>query len=283
MFQTCGLSAFPARLWSGSSGKHGPQSKDDVTAYRIHGWSEVFEKNRTRELKTMIWVAMPTKHDSDGFTELMDHVNGTAHYGAWCLMVQVAAKSRPRGTLMRDCGTSHNPESLSRLTRAPASVFKAAIPRLVSIGWLEVYDNPAGIPQASRRHPAPSCGLPAATGEESTGEEKREQNKKGADAPVLPDVLDTDAFRAAWGEWVKHRILIKKPLAATVTAVKMQIKMLEKMGHDRAIATIEHTVASGAWIGLVEPRVRGDGHSQPRAGRKAPAGHHERIVPNRLN
>jgi hypothetical protein len=119
--------------------------------YRIKDWQQHFENNRTRELKELRFVMVPNKHDGDGYTELLDHPNGTAHFGAWCAIVQVASKCEPRGTLVRKVGTipqegagksqegatPHDAVSLSRLTRIPRSIFEEVLPRLMNIGWLE--------------------------------------------------------------------------------------------------------------------------------------------------
>lgn len=112
--------------------------------YRIRDWDKHFENNRTRDLKELRFVILPNKHDGDGYTELLDHPNGAAHYGAWVAIVQVASKCDPRGTLLRqsrtplrDSAEAHNSASLARITRIPKDVFEEAIPRLVQIGWLE--------------------------------------------------------------------------------------------------------------------------------------------------
>ena len=54
-----------------------------VAVLRIKDWSEHFENNRTRELKSLTFVCIPNKLDGDGYTELIDHPNGISHYGAW--------------------------------------------------------------------------------------------------------------------------------------------------------------------------------------------------------
>lgn len=108
--------------------------------YRIKDWYVHFENNRTRALKDLRFVILPNKQDGDGYTELVDHPNGAAHFGAWCALVQVASKCKPRGTLVREVHESaqaHDPKSLARVTRLPADVFQEAMPRLVQIGWLE--------------------------------------------------------------------------------------------------------------------------------------------------
>lgn len=115
-----------------------------VKVLRVVDWNRRFENNRTRELKRMDWVPMPNQHDGDGFSELLDHPNGVAHYGAWALLAQVASKCREiavgcggRGTLLRDCAEPHDAASLARITKGDQKVFEEAIPRLLKIRWLE--------------------------------------------------------------------------------------------------------------------------------------------------
>jgi hypothetical protein len=105
--------------------------------WRIKNWDETFENNQSRNLKTMTWVKVPTKMDGDGYTELLDHPNGATHYGAWMACTLIAAKCNPRGTLVRTGNKPHDFDSLARISRIPCKVFEEAIPRLVSIGWLE--------------------------------------------------------------------------------------------------------------------------------------------------
>lgn len=153
--------------------------------YRIRDWERHFENNRTRELKRMLWVPVPTKQDGDGYTELLDHPQGAAHYGAWVALIAVAAKSTPRGSLVRDCAEKlrracdapailpHNEYSLARVTRIAASVFKAAIPRLVEIGWLEAITIEA---TTSYENPAGGCGAPAAAPQVARARDTTEQD-----------------------------------------------------------------------------------------------------------
>lgn len=133
-----------------------------MKVYRIRNWNKHFENNRTRDLKRMEWVPIPNKHDGDGYTELLDHQNGLAHYGAWCLLIQVASKCGEvapkcggRGTLLREGAKPYDATSLARVTRSSQQMFEEAIPRLVLIGWLEVIDvDDKELPT----NPAPSCG-----------------------------------------------------------------------------------------------------------------------------
>lgn len=110
--------------------------------YRIKDWSVNFENSRTKELKELRYVMVPNKHDGDGYTELLDHPNGAAHFGAWCAIVEVASKCAPRGDLVRQDGKPHDSYSLSRQTRIPATVFDEVLPRLIDIGWIESDPQP---------------------------------------------------------------------------------------------------------------------------------------------
>jgi hypothetical protein len=155
-----------------------------ATLYRINNWAENFENHRTRELVKLQFVCVPNKQDGDGYTELLDHENGAAHYGAWIAIVLVASKNgkaETRGMLVRDSGQPHDSRSLARMTRIDRAIFDEAIPRLVAIGWLssevvegqedaETSRNPAAI----SRNPAEPSRKTALNGMEGNGKEGME-------------------------------------------------------------------------------------------------------------
>ena len=120
---------------------------------RVRNWNTHYEINRTRSLKSMLWFPVPNRLDNDGYIELVSHPNGAAHLGAWLSNLQVASRCKPRGTLVRDDSTPHTPASLARLTRIPVAVFDEAIPRLLSIGWLEVVQQDSDSRQLSAEIP----------------------------------------------------------------------------------------------------------------------------------
>ncbi len=172
-----------------------------IKVLRIKDWDALYENNRTRELKTLDWFPMRNKHDGDGFTELLDHPNGIAHYGAWVLILQVASKCREvalrcnhpappcgetipqnpapgcdnpalrcggRGTLLREGARPHDAKSLARVTRGNEAIFNEVIPRLLEMQWLEIIEvtqlpqNPApGCDDTIPHNPAPGCDNPA--------------------------------------------------------------------------------------------------------------------------
>ena len=108
-----------------------------MRVYRIKNWAELFETYETRKLKHLTWVPTRNKHDGKGYGKLFAMKNGWQHYLAWTLMVQVASKCSPRGTLQDDEGPL-TAEDLFYKTKAPEAVFKNAFKPLCSIGWLEL-------------------------------------------------------------------------------------------------------------------------------------------------
>ena len=123
--------------------------------YRIRDWDRHFENNRTRELKHLEWVPIPNRHDGDGYTELMSQGPAAiAYLGAFLLIVEVASKCEPRGTLLRDGARPHNSTTLARVTLSDAEIMSAAMPILCTIGWLEWKDTDG---TWITFHPAPSC------------------------------------------------------------------------------------------------------------------------------
>lgn len=105
--------------------------------YSIKGWDDNFENHETRKLKNLLWIPVPVKQDGDGYTELLEHENGAAHLGAWIAIVELAAKCKPRGQLIRRDNRPHTSRSIGRITRISPDVLGEAIPRLVQIGWLK--------------------------------------------------------------------------------------------------------------------------------------------------
>ncbi len=115
-----------------------------------------------------------------------------------------------------------------------------------------------------------ACGKPMANQEqEQEQEQKQEQEhpptplggatvaKGGKEIPIPPN-LDTDLFRGAWTNWLRHRQEIKKPMKPTQTA--QLLGTLSLWGAERAIRAIEYTIAKG-WVGLAEPDAPGGGRS----------------------
>ena len=142
----------------------------------IVDWERHYENNRTRELKKMQWVPMPNRHDGDGYTQLLDHPRGAAHFGAWCALVEVASKCDVRGTLMRDGDKPHDEASLARITRIPEKVWKEALPRLLNIGWIKGYT----IPHNGATFPQEGAGKSQVVAIELNGMERKGKEGRGS-------------------------------------------------------------------------------------------------------
>ena len=175
-----------------------------VAVLRIKDWSEHFENNRTRELKSLTFVCIPNKLDGDGYTELIDHPNGISHYGAWVTIVHVASRCDPRGTLLRSGKKPHDSRSLGRITRVPCRVYEEAIPRLLGVGWLEfvnmdletTYEEPqesAGIPQVDAGIPQHSA-LNGMEGKEGNRREGKERGPRAASVFVPPSLEEVFSY-----------------------------------------------------------------------------------------
>src|SRR5689334_12355649 len=109
-----------------------------AVVYSIRDWHRHFEIAQSRKLtKPLTWVATPCKHDGKSFRRLMLSENGPAVYGAWMLIVQIAAKCPTRGVLADQDGPL-TADDLAINTGCPSSVFENAIKVLTSqhIGWL---------------------------------------------------------------------------------------------------------------------------------------------------
>jgi uncharacterized phage protein (TIGR02220 family) len=148
--------------------------------YKIRDWNRLFENNRSRELKKLDFVLIPNRHDGESFSEIMQQKDGAKIFAGWVLILQVASKCDPRGTLLRDSGTPlrpgarpHNSTSLSLKTRAPKEWFDLAFSFLEeNTDWLEIEEiteNPAPACELS----APACGKVTLKGREQNGMEEK--------------------------------------------------------------------------------------------------------------
>ena len=147
--------------------------------YKIKDWDRLYENNRTRELKNLGWVPVPNKHDGDGFTDLITRENGTALFGAWNLILQLASKCDPRGTLSRTnpaggCGDliPHDSTSISRVTRGDKVLIEQALDVCLSIGWLESIE----IENNGLQNPAGGCEITAPIPQDGA-QNRTEQNR----------------------------------------------------------------------------------------------------------
>jgi hypothetical protein len=217
-----------------------------MKTYRITDWDDLYENNRTRGMKTMQWVPVPVKHDGYGYG-LLTVSNGAARLGAWIAILQTAAKSHPRGTLLRDGRHAHTAESIAVKTRLAPEIIQETIELCLrpDIGWLEVVEIQGDkiLPAENAHPPAENAHPPARKGREGN---RNRKEKKG----LAPPCFDSPEFLQAWEDWQQHRREIRKPL--TPTSSKIQMNQFAEWGEKRAIAAINHTLSKG-WQGIREP------------------------------
>jgi hypothetical protein len=186
-----------------------------MNLYKIKDWDRLYENNRTREMKRLGWVPVPNKQDGDGFRAVIHHEDGLKIFGAWVLMLQIASKCNPRGTLVRDNGMPHTERTIARMTGAQEGDIYIAIQHLASreVDWI-CYDH-VTIPQegAVASHPAAEIA-PEWKGTEQKG--KEEETPAAGDILSLsllgpPPVkqkgraeLFSPGFVVFWDTWPSH-------------------------------------------------------------------------------
>ena len=153
--------------------------------YRIREWDERYENNRSRRVQNLQWVPTPNHHDGDGYIYIMGLPDAAEIFAGWMLILQVASRCHPRGTLVRASGAPHSAESLAAKTRGQVEWFKKALEVLsgADAHWLELCDIPE---ENSKAHPgvtpaSPRChsGDAKVTKKEGKKEGKKERRKEG--------------------------------------------------------------------------------------------------------
>ena len=147
-------------------------------SYEIIDWDKHYENNRSRQVERLHWVSVPNRHDGEGYSIIMSDPKAAEIFTAWILLIQVASKCHPRGTLLRDDGTPMSLRAISLKTRANLKWFEYAIPKLLEVGWIQPLTQEChlGAPerQATDTHLTPPC------------EEGREENRKKEENSLPP-------------------------------------------------------------------------------------------------
>ena len=107
---------------------------------RIKHWENLYENSRSRRVEKAAWVPIPNKHDGEGFCRIMDEKNGLEIFACWILILQIASKCKPRGSLIREDGSALDIFSImlkTRMSKSKAKVLERAISMILQIGWLE--------------------------------------------------------------------------------------------------------------------------------------------------
>lgn len=136
-----------------------------MTTYRIANWETKYENNRSRELKEAAWFPCPNVFDGDGYCTMIEGPDGPIAYCGWILLVGVASRCQPRGTLIQTTGHPHTPTSIAFKTRVPVTVIDLAINRGLHTKWLEEVPHAS----ATSSHPPATEVRPLPREEERKG------------------------------------------------------------------------------------------------------------------
>jgi len=181
-----------------------------MQAYRIKNWATIYENHRTRGLKTLGFVPLPTSLDGDGYTMIMERPegDGAAIYGAWVGCVILATKCRPRGALARKSGAPHTASSIARMTRMPESIITAMLDFcLKECKWLEMVELGEISAQKEPEPAGPGAVTPESGGVapphgaheplNRTEQNRTEGKEEGAPRPHRPFFKNTISVRKA--------------------------------------------------------------------------------------
>lgn len=133
--------------------------------YSIRDWDLLYENNRTRTVKDLPAVLIRNRHEGENFNAIMAHPDGATIFSAFILLVQVASRCQPRGTLITKTGRPHDAASLSAKCHCPVKWLTVALPYLENnTDWLTVTElrgaTPLPVPLTPQPPAAPSPNRP---------------------------------------------------------------------------------------------------------------------------
>ena len=142
--------------------------------YKIRDWNKIYENSRSRTVKDLSWVPVPNGHDGENYSNIVAHPHGPIIFSAWILILEIASKCEPRGTLIRGNGLPHTVTTLSGKCRAPVGWFEIGIEYLEKYtDWLEVEEVADGC-RGGDGIPTPSHHPSAEEGKGMEGNGKKE-------------------------------------------------------------------------------------------------------------
>ena len=101
------------------------------------------------------------------------------------------------------------------------------------------------------------------TTQAATQRKGKERKDKGKEEEIgggtLPPVLDSEDFKAAWGDYVTYRKQAKLRRLQPMS-VRDQWSEMEGWGHDEAVEAIRTTIRKG-WQGIFKPKANGTNHN----------------------
>ncbi len=206
--------------------------------YRIKNWKEDYETAQTRRVKGQLrWVLVPTRHDGKSFRRLLREPDGAALFGAWVVILQVAAKCPTRGVLADGDGplSAHD---IADKTGFPPEVIERALEMLSSkgIGWLEVLVRACSEHAPSVLLPSPAHA-PSMLGESTAGEERRREERKEVNGPDGEITKEIHRHRILSSKLDDASVRVKAAIAVSAALQGQHVfdHWKEVMNHPRAI------------------------------------------------
>ena len=171
------------------------QVMSDTHFIRIKHWDNLYENSRSRKIPKARWLPIPNKHDGEGYRRMMSEKDGMEMFAVWNLILQVASKCKPRGTLIRDDKSPMDAEAMVFKVGLPQNkvkIFSRTIDFLLSrqVAWIERVSSQSGTSVP------PEC-------QSSAPEENRIEEKGSTDTIVSdssePKIL-SQSKRIKWSE-----------------------------------------------------------------------------------
>ena len=167
--------------------------------------------------------------------------------GVWIDLVCLMHESDRSGTLTASL------QQFARLAGCSESEVKTAIDELETSGTADVQQASNGIVTVVNRRMKRLFDERLASGERV--KKHRSNTTVTAFTDIdndndIPSNLNNEAFRAAYSDWIRHRIQLRKPL--TMVSVKQQIARCSEWGSDRAVIAVRYSLEKG-WVGIFEP------------------------------
>lgn len=126
----------------------------------------------------------------------MTHVDGSTIFAGWILLLEIASKCTPRGSLIRGNGLPHNVTTLSAKCHCPARWFELAISYLeANTDWIEVE---MVMPERQDTAIQTSGWCQSGDEERKKGIERTEADSPGAEHQAFIKGW-TENFKAAFG------------------------------------------------------------------------------------
>lgn len=168
--------------------------------YQIKNWEKHFEVAQSKRVEGPLnWVPVPTKHDSLAFRRIMALEDGMAIFGAWILILEIAAKCPVRGTLgeLSESGPiEYGPGELAMMTGCPSILFQRALDVLTTtiIGWVIVDSSEKALSALGER--SETTHLQEKTVQDNTEQDRTEQvASRGKPRQGQPTICDSEYLR----------------------------------------------------------------------------------------